>query len=248
MTMNLEPVPAVQDGEVLPPAGTFDYTGLSPEVATEVQAAEERIRNGLDRQHESIIEIGCDLLAVKKRLGHGQFSDWLKAKFGLTVRTAQNYMQVAERFGGKSETVSHLPPTALYKLAAPSTPTAAATKILEKLEAGEQLDRKAIDSIVFDAQKQDLRAKEAKAEEARLVKLTPEYRKKKATAAEKQRLEMERQHQERERQIQDCNAQTDALVAKIVALPGDDLKRLAAEFPKADWREVGRALNKAAAK
>lgn len=57
-----------------------------------------RIRERVKKTVEDIIEIGTDLLAVKETLEHGHFGPWLKAEFGWSERTAQNFMSVAERF------------------------------------------------------------------------------------------------------------------------------------------------------
>jgi hypothetical protein len=50
----------------------------------------------------SIVWIGRDLLAVKQMLEHGQFVHWVAKECGFSIRTAQNYMRVAEFFEGKS--------------------------------------------------------------------------------------------------------------------------------------------------
>jgi hypothetical protein len=72
------------------------------------RAAAERIKA---RMKASVLETGRDLIAVKEQLEHGAFQEWLECEFGLTPRTAQNYMQAARVFGAKSEIVSHLPQT-----------------------------------------------------------------------------------------------------------------------------------------
>lgn len=74
------------------------------------------------RTADDIVEIGRDLIAVKEAIGHGNFLPWIEAEFGMTDRTARNFMSVAETFGSKSEIVSDFTPTILYALAAPSTP------------------------------------------------------------------------------------------------------------------------------
>jgi hypothetical protein len=50
------------------------------------------------------------------------FMPWIEAEFEMAERTARNFMNVAERYASKSATVADLAPTALYELAAPSTP------------------------------------------------------------------------------------------------------------------------------
>jgi hypothetical protein len=86
----------------------------------------------LKRTAEDIIAIGQDLIAVKSRLGHGKFTPWLDSEFGMTDRHARNFMNVASRFGSKSEIISDLPVTVIYELASPSTPD----NVIDMVEAG----------------------------------------------------------------------------------------------------------------
>ena len=57
----------------------------------------------------------------------------------MTDRTGRNFMRVAERFSGKSETVSDLTAKVLYALAAPSTPDEVITEAVERADSGEIL-------------------------------------------------------------------------------------------------------------
>lgn len=114
----------------------FEYAGLAADDELEARAAAERIRTRMRRTAEDIVEIGRDLIAVKERLGHGRFGDWLQAEFEMGPASAARFMQVAERFG-KSTTMINLPPTVIYALAAPSTPDEVVTKATEKAAAGE---------------------------------------------------------------------------------------------------------------
>ncbi len=103
--------------------------------------AAERIRRTVQKTVGNIIEIGQELLAAKESVGHGHFEPWLRAEFSWTKRTAQNFMSVAERFGGNTQLISHLPidPTAAYLLAAPSAPDGARQTAVERAEAGERI-------------------------------------------------------------------------------------------------------------
>jgi hypothetical protein len=123
-------------GDADPAPSTFDYGSLDSETAASVRATAEIIR---ERMKHSIIETGRDLIQVKAKLEHGAFGPWLDAEFEMSVRTAQNYMRAAELADTKSETVSHLPATILFRLAAPSTPEAARDDVIARLEMGEQL-------------------------------------------------------------------------------------------------------------
>lgn len=42
---------------------------------------------------------GQELIAAKAQVGHGNWEKWLAAEFGWSDRAAQNYMQIARRFG-----------------------------------------------------------------------------------------------------------------------------------------------------
>ena len=89
-----------------------------------------------------VIEIGRHLTEVRAELqetvGHGHFHAWVDREFEWSDRTTLNFMRVYE-LSLKSETVSdlNLPMRELYLLAAPSTPEAARTEIIQRAEAGE---------------------------------------------------------------------------------------------------------------
>lgn len=100
----------------------FNYAGLSGDDATFARVAAERIKVRMKRTVEDVIAIGQDLIAVKERLPHGEFGDWIEAEFGMDERVARRFMQVAETYGGKSDNLSDLKPSIVYALAAPSTP------------------------------------------------------------------------------------------------------------------------------
>jgi hypothetical protein len=128
----------------------FDYTPLEKTVADEVQSAAERIRQSLKRTTDSIIEVGQELIAVKAVLPHGKFGPWLRAEFAWTERTVQNFINVAEHFGPKSEIISDLKidPTAAYLLSAPSAPDQARQVAIERAEGGEQITAKLAKEIL----------------------------------------------------------------------------------------------------
>jgi hypothetical protein len=131
----------------------FNYDLLETKLADKVRSAADRIRERIKKTVEDIIEVGNDLLAVKEALPHGQFLPWLRAEFGWSERSAQNFMSVAEQF--KSAKTADLPiqPSAAYLLAAPSVPDEAREKAVEKAEAGEEITFAAAREIVADARK-----------------------------------------------------------------------------------------------
>lgn len=155
------------------PSDAFDYSQMDATAAHEAKAAVERYR---ERQKAYVLDTGRDLLAVKARLEHGLFLKWVQAEMGMNARTAQRAMNAAEALGDKSDTVSYLPATVLYELAAPSTPEPVREAVLRRIEAGEAVRA---DVILGEVQKAREEARErvaADREEARRAKLSPEQR------------------------------------------------------------------------
>ena len=93
-----------------------------------------RIRAAMRRSVEDIISIGQDLALIKAKLPHGQFGSYIMEKFSFSERAAQNYMNAAAAFKGKTATVAYLPATALYELAAKRTPPAVREENVALLE------------------------------------------------------------------------------------------------------------------
>jgi hypothetical protein len=181
----------------------FDYSALNAEAAALAKTTAHKIKLHQQRTSAEIIEIGTELISVQKAIGHGHFGRWLEAEFGWTDRTARNYMRAAERFGAKSETISVLPQTTIYLLAAKSTPDAIVGEVIGKLEAGETVDPGQIEDQVLTARK------EAKEEKKRQVQ-------KQARGSRKARLEREeRQRQEREEERRRAAAVADDLIREF---------------------------------
>ncbi len=111
---------------------TFDYTPLDEAKRVRIQVKTEAIKSRLKRTAEDIIAIGQDLLDVKKDLDHGEFQNWLKAEFDMSERSAQQFIQVATKFGGltKSAKIADLTPTILYLISSPSTPSVIADQVI----------------------------------------------------------------------------------------------------------------------
>ena len=128
---------------------------LSKPVAAEVEAATTRIKDRLSRLVPDIIETGRDLQEVKGKLEHGQFQVWLSASFNMTTRTAQKYMRAAELFGDKSELGSHLTPSTIYLLSAPSTPESVQQKVIDAVASGEPPKPSKVRELVRETKEQE---------------------------------------------------------------------------------------------
>ena len=142
-------------GELVVVTQGFDYAPLEAQVAERVRSSAEKIRSTVQKTIEDIIVVGQELLAVKESVGHGHFGAWLRAEFGWTERTAQNFMSVAERFGANPKLISDLTiqPTAAYLLAAPSAPDEARQQAIERAEAGEEITTSVAKEILAETRK-----------------------------------------------------------------------------------------------
>jgi len=77
---------------------SFPYDELDPETRAFVQQKTDEIHGQFKRTAQGVISIGQNLYAVKERVGHGHFLAWIQAEFGLTARSAQRFILVAEQF------------------------------------------------------------------------------------------------------------------------------------------------------
>ena len=152
----------------------FDYADLLPQDAAAARDAVVRIRLRTTGMIQHIIEVGQDLIDVKKRIGHGKFLKWMDAEFKMTERTAQRFMAVAEKFGAKYDIVSDLSPTVLYELAAPSTPDETIDEIVEQARAGKRVTVAEVKKL-----KKDIKAarEEARGHKSHGDELTADLRK-----------------------------------------------------------------------
>lgn len=113
----------------------WDYSQVSPTDRKQVEdAAVDILANG-QRLQQSAVAIGERLIGVKRFLAHGLFGDWCATEFHMSQKTAENMMNVAREFGDKIETVSILTDSAMYMLAAPSTPEPARQQAIEEAQA-----------------------------------------------------------------------------------------------------------------
>lgn len=114
----LEPLELLPAAKVVAPASVVSDV---PEVAPTSRLAEiAAAARGVMRA--SISEMGGLLLEAKTLVPHGKFAAWAQRELGISLRSAENYMAAARFLEGKSESVSHLPPAVIYRLAAPTAP------------------------------------------------------------------------------------------------------------------------------
>ena len=121
----------------------YAYAGLDEATVSRIKGAVTRIRNNLANATQSVIEVGYDLIDVKERLSHGEFGTWIDAEFGMSMRTAQNFMSAVRMigsFGMAPEIVQAIPQKLLYQLASPKVPGEIVIDVIEQIEQGKKPD------------------------------------------------------------------------------------------------------------
>ncbi len=112
----------------------------------------EDTRRRLKRSSMDIYCIGVNLLEAQKITEHGEFLPWLRQEFGMGKTSAYEFIHVAKAFESKIPIIGNLingiTPTALYKLAAPSTSEAAIDEAIKILKAGEVVDPEVVKNLI----------------------------------------------------------------------------------------------------
>ena len=132
----------------------FDYQILSPKKRTIVQQCTGEIKERLRRTAQDVWEVGKKLTEVRSQLEHGQFEGWLSVEFGWSRRTAYNFINVYEAFSDSTNFAQlDIATSALYKLAAPSTPKSVRQEFISKAEQGEKITHKQISQVLKTVKK-----------------------------------------------------------------------------------------------
>ena len=98
-----------------------------------------------------VIEIGRRLTLAKTFAGHSKWLSWLEVEFGWSDQSARNFMRVHELAKSKNFLDLNLPVSAIYQLAAPSTPPVAVETVAARAEAGEKMTGADVKKVVDDA-------------------------------------------------------------------------------------------------
>lgn len=96
---------------------------------------EKEIKIYLGKTAQNIIEVGKRLTQAKSLVQHGEWRSWIENNFTLDERTAQRFMQISERFSGKSVDVDVFKPSQLTEMLA--LPDAEETKSFIEQKAAE---------------------------------------------------------------------------------------------------------------
>ena len=125
------------------PEESFKYANLDEHTRNIIWQYTSEIKDLMRLTAENIISIGQKLTQVKLQLGHGSFQQWLKSEFEWSEQTARQFMQVyrwSETIENRNFVFSQLGTSALYLLAAPSTPPEAREEVLDLVGGGEKVN------------------------------------------------------------------------------------------------------------
>ena len=112
---------------------SFDYSALMIDAADKLRQCAASIRGV---QRAAIADVGRHLIAAKEMLEHGAFARWAETELGMGLRSVENYMSAARFLADKNENFSLLPPSAVYALASPSTPTEVIAEVAAEIAKG----------------------------------------------------------------------------------------------------------------
>jgi len=144
-------------GDVLP-AEPFDYGQMDAASAATVRALVPEIRKVYRLAISEVAEVGRHLNTAKNLLRHGLFGEWLKREFGLSERTAQNYMKFA-LLPEEIRNGADLSLSALYRLSPGTEPGDGEVTKAPKSGGGDALvkvARRLINPALDDANEDDL--------------------------------------------------------------------------------------------
>jgi DNA modification methylase len=164
----------------------FNYEVLSEENRSLVQQRTRELKERLQRTAQDIWEIGKKLVEVRSELkGHGYFDAWLRAEFGWSRRTAYNFIYVYEAFPYAKFAQMIIEPSALYRLASPSTPSTIRDKFIQQANAGSKVTHKEVlKAVTAEKLKQVPNSIERSLKSAAVPTTEAENSKQKSTAAE----------------------------------------------------------------
>jgi hypothetical protein len=94
---------------------------------------------------------GFALIEVKQEVGHGGFLAWIEREFAWSEATAQRFMNATRNFPQAAGFEAGIEVTALYALAAPSTPLAARDAAIEAAQRGEVITNADADRMIAAA-------------------------------------------------------------------------------------------------
>ena len=133
-------------------ATKFNYEALEFQQRTEIEEATAAIRERLRKVAQDIWEIGRMLSEVQSKLQRGQFDEWIKTEFDWSRRMAYKFISVYKRFDRRINLEEiNIATSALYLLAAESTPKEIREEFIQKAQQGEKVTHQEVLKVVKEA-------------------------------------------------------------------------------------------------
>jgi hypothetical protein len=142
-------------------ATQFDYNTVPASIRSDLQAQAKLIRKLIAKTTADLIDLGRHLIAAKQHIGHGLFIPWVEGEIGISGRTAQRYMAIAQLAEAKNDSVSLLPPTILHRLAAPSAPLEVVDYVIGQANDGVIVQDSVVAMMIADARRSQTQAKKS---------------------------------------------------------------------------------------
>jgi hypothetical protein len=142
-------------------ATQFDYNTVPASIRFDLQAQARLIKKLIAKTTADLIDLGRHLIAAKQHIGHGLFIPWVEGEIGISGRTAQRYMAIAQLAEAKNDSVSLLPPTILHRLAAPSAPLEVVDYVIGQANDGVIVQDSVVAMMIADARRSQTQAKKS---------------------------------------------------------------------------------------
>ena len=156
-------------------ATQFDYDTVPASIRFDLQAQAKLIKKLIAKTTADLIDLGRHLIAAKQHIGHGLFIPWVEGEIGISGRTAQRYMAIAQLAEAKNDSVSLLPPTILHRLAAPSAPLEVVDYVIGQANDGVIVQDSVVAMMIADARRSQTQAKKSVSPDSKIIP-TPEKR------------------------------------------------------------------------
>jgi hypothetical protein len=131
----------------------FDYEALDTETRRFVLERAEKIHNLARMTAAGIVQIGQYLTEAKTRLEHGKFLEWIEKEFAWKRTTAWRFMEVFEKVKCSKLEQMEIDVSALYLIAAPSTPEPVRQEVLKIAMSGEHVSHGTVKAVIAEYNK-----------------------------------------------------------------------------------------------
>lgn len=139
-------------GTVVPVARPFSWSDVPAKDRGWLKEVTDQVRIAAAAVSAELVRIGQFIREAKERLPHGTFIGWCESELPWGRTTVHRLARAAEVFGGvECSKLEQIEPSALYVLAAPSTPPEVRQKALEAAGKGEPVTHEQAARLVAES-------------------------------------------------------------------------------------------------